>query len=143
MANDGFSTSPHLVDGSSPLEAIVLRALRRYGEAAPSTMEGEAILVFIDHANAVLDDLMIHPYWDKGLSIPYYEHQSERRDVPDSLMLAGVLSKMAVDMGSQKAQRYEQEYFARMNAVLLRRKFGASASYELQAVDYPNVGGVK
>lgn len=138
-----FETSPHIRDEFSPMETLAMRALRRFGEGAPSTMDAETMLMFIDFANAIIDDIYEHPYWDKT-PLQYYQHQSETRPIPDSLMLAGLLSKYSVDQASQRAQRYEAEYFKRMNQVLLRRKYGPNASFELQAVDYPQAdGGVR
>ena len=135
-----FETSPHIRDEFSPMENLAMRALRRFGEGAPSTMDAETMIMFIDFANAVIDDILEHPYWDKT-PLPYYQHQSEFRAIPDTLMLAGLLSKYSVDQASQRAQRYELEYHKRMNQVLLRRKYGPNASFELQAVDYPQADG--
>lgn len=135
-----FGTSPHIVDGPSPLETMALRAIGRYGETSPSTLEGEFILKMIDYANAVIDDILEHPYWDKT-PLPYYQHVTQVRAIPDSILIAGLLSKMATDLASQRAQRYEIEYFKRMNQVLLRRMYGPNAAFELQAVDYPQANG--
>ncbi len=77
------STSPQITSPYAPLEQLVLRALRRYGEMSPSTMDADTMLEFIDYANSVLDDVMGHPYWTKGVTIPYYTHQTDCRPVPD------------------------------------------------------------
>ena len=103
---------------------------------APSTADAETILSFLDYANMVLDDVMSHPYWKKGVEIPYYNHQTEVRDVPDTIMQTGILAKMAVDKQSVKAQRYEADYYNRLNQVMARIKFGVGAQFELTAVDY-------
>lgn len=105
---------------------------------SPSTVDAETTLMFMDYANSVLDDVMEHPYWKKGVSISYYTHQSEIREIPDNIMLLGILSKYAVDQTSAKAQRYEQDYYKRLNQVLTRVKFGVGATFEMMAVDYPD-----
>ena len=133
---EAFSTSSQVSDEYSPIETLALRALRRYGDMAPSTKDAETILMFMDYGNAILDDIMEHPYWDKGVELPYYVHVSQRRGVPDTLMLAGLLAKYSIDQSSTKAKVYEADYFKRMNQVLTRRKFGVGATFEMQAVDY-------
>jgi hypothetical protein len=91
--------------------------------------------MFIDLANEVIDEIHVHPYWS-GL-IPYYNHQSEFRPIPDTIILAGLISKLARDRGSAKAARYEAEYMTRMNSVLYTRKFGTPDGLEISALDRP------
>jgi hypothetical protein len=129
-------TSVQIVDGNSPLETLALRVLRRYGEGSPSTLDADTMLMFVDYGNMVLDDMMAHPYWEKGVSLPYYQHQQQVRSVPDQLLMAGLLAKYAIDKASSKAPRYEADYYMRLNQVLARVKFGVGAQFEMQAVDY-------
>jgi hypothetical protein len=130
-------TSPHLVDGNAPLEALMMRALRRYGDQAPSTIDAETFLMFIDFGNSVLDDVMGHPYWPVGKNIDYYYHQTEVREVPDAIMLAGILYMYALDQESKKAPRYQADYYQKMNQVLARDKFGVAAEFEMSVIDRP------
>ncbi len=131
-----LSTTPQITDTSSPLEALVLRALRRYGEMSPSTKDAETILMFMDYANSILDDVMAHPYWQKGVVIPYYSHHTERRPVPDTVVLSGLIALYSVDQTSAKAKSYLADYYNRLNQVLSRVKFGVGAQFEMQATDY-------
>ena len=131
------STSPHIVNPYAPLEQLTLTALKRYGEMSASTVEGEVQLMFLDYANTILDDVMAHPYWPVGQEVQYYNHQTEARGVPDTVMVAGLLAKFSMDQESRKAGKYEAEYYNRLNQVLARWKFGVSKSFELMAVDYP------
>lgn len=135
------STSPQIVNPYAPLEQLSLRAIKRYGEMAASTVEGEVQMMFIDYANSILDDIMQHPYWEKGKEITYYTHQTEARAVPDTVMVAGLLAKFSVDQESKKAGQYIGEYYLRLNQVLARWKFGVGAEFEMQAVDVDG-GGV-
>lgn len=132
------STSPQITDKYAPLDVLTLRALRRYGEMAPSTVDGETTIMFMDYANSILDDIMEHPYWQKGVELAYYTHQTETRPVPDTLLLAGLIAKYALDQASAKAQRYEADYYKRLNQVLARVKFGVGATFEMVATDYEN-----
>lgn len=137
MADIQDTTSPHLPgDKNSPLEALVMRALARFGEMSPSTTEGEAMLVFLDYANEIIDDVLAHPYTVAGTLIPYYDHVSEAREVPDHIVVAGLLCRYAKDQGSKKADRYESAYYMKLGQVLARVRFGVGAEFELQAVDY-------
>jgi len=135
------STSPQIVDESAPLDALTLRALRRYGEMSPSTMDAETMLMFMDYANAILDDVMEHPYWKKGVVIPYYNHTTEARNVPDALIITGLLAKYAMDQDSKKAAVYGSDYLKRLNQSLTREKFGVGAQFSMQAVDNGTTDG--
>lgn len=130
------STSPHIRDENSPLEQLALRALRRYGDMSPSTSDADTMLMFVDYGNSVLDDLMAHPYWKKGVAIPYYKHQQDARPIPDHVLLSGMLFKYAFDRESRKAQGYQSAYYSTMNTVMARVKFGVGAEFKFQAVDY-------
>ena len=136
------SSYPHIANPFAPLEQLSLRVLNRYGEMSASTVEGEVQLMFLDYANSVLDDVMGHPYWTKGVEIPYYTHQTDARPVPDGVMVAGLLARFASDQESSKAGNYAGEYYQKMNQVLARSKFGVGAEFELQQVDSTK-GGVK
>jgi hypothetical protein len=92
--------------------------------------------MFLGYANSVLDDVMEHPYWEKGYEIPYYNHTTERRPVPDALITQGILAKYAIDKTSVKAAKYEADYYKRLNQSLMRAKFGVGASFSLMPVDY-------
>jgi hypothetical protein len=129
------STSPQVVNPYAPLEQLTLRALKRHGEMSASTVEGEVQIMFIDYANSILDDIMSHPYWPKDLEIKYYAHHTEYREVPDTVMVAGLLAKFATDQESRKAPKYEGDYFRMLNQVLARWKFGVSAEFEMTVVD--------
>lgn len=95
----------------------------------------------MDYANSVLDDVMEHPYWQKGVVIPYYNHTTEVRQVPDTLMQAGLLARLSIDQMSQKSQRYEADYYKRLNQALARTKFGVGAEFSMQVLDYPTTVG--
>ena len=132
-------TSPNIAAGdTSPLEALAMRALRRFGEMSPSSMEGDALLSFIDYGNEVIDDILGHPYADAGLVIGYYTHPSEARAIPDHIVIAGLLARHADQLKSKAAGKFMADYYAKMNQVMARVKFGVGAEYRLQAVDYPD-----
>jgi len=139
-----MSTSPHISsNATSPLEQLVMRALRRYGETSPSTVEPEALLTFLDHANWIIDQIHVHPYNPTGNEIDYYIHITESRDIPDHMVVAGLLYKHASDNGSQKTGSYLSEFQNIMGATLHRKRFGASPSYELQVVDYKTANSLE
>lgn len=94
---------------------------------------------FIQHGNAVLDDVMIHPYWDGG-EIQYYFHPSDTRPVSDNVVMMGILAKFALAQKSKAAAKYEAEYLATLNKVLLRVKFGGNPAWEISAPDRKSGG---
>ena len=130
------SLSPN-VEGST-LERLCAVALARFGEGSPSSANGDAYLMLIGFANEIIDDIHSHPYWSREYpSIRYYAHPSDTRDVADTLMVRGLLSRVAMQQGSKKAGIYESQYLQSLNQQLMLKKFGAGAEYEISAVDMP------
>ena len=129
-----YSTnSPHIKEPFSPLETLAYQALRRYGDMHAGTVSGEVMMMFIDFANLVIEDLRQHPYWD-NLDIDYYKHQEETREVPDPIMSAGLLAYYAEQQFSEKLKIYGPQYNQLMNRILYNRKYGHQ-KIELQAHD--------
>ena len=54
-------SNPHIKDDFSPLETLIFQALRRYGEYAPGSVDGETVLMMIEFANLVIEDVRRHP----------------------------------------------------------------------------------
>lgn len=116
--------NPHLQTPYSSLETITLQALRRYGDMHPGTVDGEVMMMFVEFANLVLEDLRGHPYWDNP-EIDYYFHPSDIRKVPDNIMVAGMLYHYSVQQQSNKIEAYGPMYFKMMNRILYYRKYGS------------------
>lgn len=124
---------PHIKAPYAPLETLVLQALRRYGDMHPGTVDGEVMMMFIEFANLVIEDLRGHPYWDNP-EMDYYIHASEWRAIPDNIVVAGLLYHYAVQQQSNKIEAYGPMYFKMMNRVLFQRKYG-SGKIELSPWD--------
>lgn len=121
--NRSSHSSPHLDTPHANLETLVFQALRRYGDMHPGTVDGEVMMMFIEFANMVIEDLRSHPYWD-NIEMDYYTHPTEIRNVPDSIMVSGLLYHYSVQQQSSKVEAYGPMYFKGMNRVLYNRKFG-------------------
>ena len=119
------ASNPHLGEPYSSLQTLAFQALRRYGDMHPGTVDGEVIMMFVEFANLVLEDLRAHPYYD-NIEIDYYTHPTEHRNVPDQVMVAGLLYNYAVQQQSNKVEAYGPMYFRTMNRILYNRKFGNS-----------------
>lgn len=109
----------------SPLDSLMVSALRRWGDSSASAVHPSIEAMFIEFANLVIDDLRIHPYWED--EIDYYTHSSEVRAIPDAIMVAGLLAYYASQQGSAKTQLYVPSYRQRMNQVLYQRLYGNEA----------------
>ena len=117
------NVNPHIRDTYSPLETLAMQALRRYGDFSPGTVDGDVMLMFIEFANMVIDDIRMHPYWDKE-EPEYYTSQSEMRPIPDPVIIAGLLFHYAAQQQSAKIQSYAPNYFRTLNQQLWRIKNG-------------------
>lgn len=117
------NTNPHVTDNFAPLETMTLQAVRRFGDFAPGTLSGDAALMFIEFANMILDEVRMHPYWD-GTQLDYYEHMSETRPVPDTIMIAGLLFHYATQQASDKQETYGAQFIRMINQELWRRLNG-------------------
>ena len=111
----------------------MFQSLRRYGDMHPGTVDGEVMMMFVEFANMVIEDLRSHPYWD-NVEIDYYTHPSETRHIPDSIMVQGLLYHYSVQQQSSKVEAYGPMYFKGMNRVLYNRKFG-NAKIEMSPLD--------
>ena len=118
------NTNPHVADKNSPLETMAMQAGRRFGDFSPGTLSGDAVLMFIEFANMVIDEVRMHPYWDATNELNYYEHLSETRPIPDTIMIAGLLYHYATQQASEKSQQYGSFFIRTISQELWRLKNG-------------------
>jgi hypothetical protein len=114
---------PHVSDSFAPLETLAYAALRRFGESNPGTMGGDVMLLCIDLANMVIDEVRQHPYWP-DTPLDYYISPADKRPVPDNVMVAGICFFYAVQQSSNKAGTLGQFYFRQLNQTLWNRLNG-------------------
>ena len=124
MANDSFN--PQLsAAATSPLETLARQALRRYGDNAAGVVEAEALLMFIELANLVVDDFRMHPYGTSDdLLVSYYDALQDARPIPDNIMVQGLLFQYALQQADERMQLYSGQYYKTLNTEMLRRKDG-------------------
>lgn len=108
------NTNPHIRDNHSPLNTLAMQALRRYGDFNPGTVDGDVMLMFIEFANMVIDEIHQHPYFD-GTAIDYYQSATDVRPIKDIIIVQGILYHYAVQQGSEKMQVYMPTYFQTLN----------------------------
>lgn len=141
MANS--DTNPHIREKFSPLETLMLQALRRYGDYNPGTVDGDVMLMFLEFANMIIDEIRQHPYHD-NTDIDYYESISEFREINDQIIVAGLLYHYALQQGSEKVQFYLPSYNTTLNRQLWNKKNG-NTKIRMTVVDggtnKKNVGG--
>ena len=136
MSAPHSNSNPHISDKYSPLETLVLQALRRYGEFTPDTVDGDVMMMFIEFANQVVDDVRQHPYYDDSIheGLPYYVSASDRRPVPDGALKAGLLAYYAIQQQSPRMQTYLPLYHSTMNQQLWHQLNG-NTQIRLRQVD--------
>jgi hypothetical protein len=110
-------------ENHSPLDTLAMQALRRYGDFSPGTVDGDTILMFIEFANMVIDEVRAHPYWP-NTPLPYYEAITDARPIPDPVIIAGLLFHYAVQQQSDKAESYAPLYYKALNLHLWQQLNG-------------------
>lgn len=127
------NTNPHIREKYSPLEALVMQALRRYGDFHPGTVDGDVMLMFIEFANLVIDEIREHPYHD-GTEIDYYQTQTDVREIPDQIIIAGLLYQYSFQQGSEKMQFYMPNFNRVLNQQLWS-KLNGNTKIQMKVVD--------
>jgi hypothetical protein len=108
---------------NTPLEDLVRSALTRAGNYSPSRIDGEVMMMFIELANRVVEEVRRHPYWS-GEDIDYYNDPTECRAIPDLVMIDGLTAHYFIQQGSEKAMVFLQLYQANLTDTLLERDIG-------------------
>ena len=119
LVTEKSNANPHIKSGYSPLRTLCMSALRRYGEFSPGTVDGDVLLMFIEFANMVIDDIRMHPYAPTkndtdsagtNIVVPvtfdYYEGLDDVREIDDVIIVQGILYHYAMQQGSEKLQFY-------------------------------------
>jgi len=126
-------TNPHIRETHSPLNALAMQALRRFGDFHPGSVDGDVMLMFIEFANMVIDDIRAHPYYDE-VAIDYYQSPTDVRQIKDIIIVNGLLHHYAMQQGSEKIQMYMPTYFSTLNRELWQAKNG-NTKIQMTVVD--------
>ena len=126
-------TNPHIRENNSPLNTLAMQALRRFGDFHPGTVDGDVMLMFIEFANMVIDDIRAQPYYD-NVAIDYYQSATDVRKIKDIIMVQGLLYHYALQQGSEKMQMYMPTYFATLNRELWQSVNG-NTKIQMKVVD--------
>jgi hypothetical protein len=117
------NANPQVTDEFSPLSILIQQSLRRYGNFAPGTVDGETKLMLLEFANNTIEDLRMHPYWDDK-QVLYYKGLEDWRPIPDEIIKTGLVYYYATQQDSSKVATNGGAYYRRMNAMLYERKYG-------------------
>jgi len=120
--------------GHQPLSVLINRALRKFGDGAGSYLQAGDTDLFLMYANDVIREYNIHPYNDDQDDLEYYDHEQEKRDIDDLVMVKGLTFFYALDQGSKRLQFYQQDYYQTLNSWLHNLRSG-SGPITLQVVD--------
>lgn len=118
----------------SPLETLALQALRDFGDFSAERASGETMLMMVQHANQVIEDIVSHAYWTGG-AVAYYEALADIRQIPDLIVQRGLLAYFAQQQGSERMNSLLGNYFRTMNVVLYNRMTGGSVPLSMAVVD--------
>lgn len=127
------NTNPHIRENYSPLNTLALQALRRYGDFHPGTVDGDVMLMFIEFANMIIDEIRMHPYYD-GVEVDYYQSTSDVRAIDDQIIVAGLLYHYAAQQMSEKLQVYTPQFQRILNQRLWER-YNGNTKIQMRTVD--------
>lgn len=113
-----YETHPNIRDEFTPLNSLIMSALRRYGDFNPGTIAGDVSLMLLEFANLVIDEVNQHPYREGMPRIPYYVSLEDARDIPDPIIIVGMMAHYATQQMSQKMEIYVPMYNKTMNRLL-------------------------
>lgn len=108
---------------NTPLEDLVRSALTRAGNFSPSRIDGEVMMMMIELANRIVEEIRRNPYWAGG-DIDYYNDPTECRPIPDMIMIDGLTAHYLIQQGSDKAMVFLQMYQANLTDTLHNRTHG-------------------
>lgn len=121
------NVTPHIKDGYAPLNELIKRAVRRFGDFGSAAIDGDVEMMFIEFANMVIDDYTEHPYFDGRDGVTYYKSSTEVKPVEDQIMLAGLLAHYSFQQMSEKTPGYQTLYYRTMNQIMWQQLNGNTA----------------
>ena len=139
------NTNPHIREKNSPLNALAMQALRRSGDFHAGTVDGDVMLMFIEFANMIIDEIRMHPYYD-GVEVDYYQSPTDVRAISDPIVVAGLLYHYAAQQMSDKLQVYTPQFQRIMNQRLWEQ-YNGNTKIQMRITDggtnKRNVNGAK
>lgn len=116
---------------NTPLESLMASAVRQFGDASSGSVNGDVSLMMVEFANEIIEEIRVHPYQtytDKNgtvhavvTDLNYYKHHTEKRDIPDVIMIKGLLARYAMQQASKRAQQLYGVAMKTMNQVMYER----------------------
>lgn len=133
------TTAPHVAAGgeNAPLSELIRQGLALMGDASSKRSTGDLELLMLFFANQIVDEVRAHPYWD-GTAIPYYVSTTDKREIPDTIIVTGLSAKYATQQVSQKAAALlngPSGYYKTLNRKLLELKVGLNATFEMRPIE--------
>lgn len=110
--------TPHITDQYAPLDALIVRAVRRFGDFGTQAAGGDVSNMFIEFANMVVDDYINHPYFDGRDGVVHYISVDEFKPIADQIMLGGLIAQYSFQQSSEKTPGYQSMYFRTMNQIM-------------------------
>lgn len=128
MADSRHQPQVSGADSYAPLIDLVATAERRRGQMSAARLTGDQVLLYLEYANEIVEDVRAHRYWtilvNRGKApnvLPYYTDLNEKRAIPDGILIAGLRAYAAEQAGSKKAKTLFDVYRNRMSMILYQR----------------------
>lgn len=106
-------------------------AIRQFGDASSGSVNGDVSLMMVEFANEIIEEIRVHPYQTYTDSdgavravvtdLNYFKHHSEKRDIPDVILIKGLLARYAFQQASKRAQALAGVAAQTMNRVMYER----------------------
>jgi hypothetical protein len=119
----------------SEMKLVVANAMNLWGVSHAAVLDGTASHMFLLFANAVIEDINSHPYWENNPQLDYIQSLTEACPIPDLIMVYGLLAHYAAQQrNAEGIQLYKPQYDRMLNQMLWNRLNG-NTPIEVRPVD--------
>lgn len=119
----------------SEMKLVVANAMNLWGVSHASVLDGTASHIFLLFANAVIEDVNSHPYWENNPQLDYIQSLTEACPIPDLIMVYGLLAHYAAQQrNADGIQLFKPQYDRALNQMLWNRLNG-NTPIEVRPVD--------
>ena len=122
IRNSFSSQQPNIDEPFSNLESLINDALKNFGNLYIDSIDPGVKALLLGRANRIVEDMRAHPYYPLP-DLDYYKSLTDKRPIPDEIMISGLLYHYARFMRDSEWKEREKEYYTTASQILYTRMF--------------------